>query len=72
MSHTELRAIEKLAVADKLEVSDDVRLFRVVSVGAEAKSADGRRKVHLRSSDGATRVTLVRAGRELVRVVVDD
>ena len=72
MSHTEMRTINKLTVADRLEVSDDIRLFRVESIEGAMRFADGRRKVHLRSIDGAASVMLVRGGRELVRVVVDD
>jgi hypothetical protein len=72
MSHTELRTINKLAVADRLELSQDVRLFRVVSIEGEMKRPDGRRKVHLRSIDGTTCIMLVRGGREFVRLVVND
>lgn len=72
MSHTELRAIHKLNVADSLELPEDVRVFRVVAIEGETHLLDGRRKVHLRSVDGLTRIMLVRAGRELVRLVVDD
>jgi hypothetical protein len=68
----QLRAVNKLAPADRVEVSDDIRLFRVVSINGEVKSAGGRRKVHLRSIDGVTRVMLVRGGDEMVRVMVDD
>lgn len=72
MSHTELRAINKLVPADRLELSEDVRLFRVVSIVGDTKTVDGRRKVHLRSADGITRIMLVRTGRELVRLYVGD
>jgi hypothetical protein len=72
MSHTELRTINKLAVADRLELSEDVRLFRVLSIELPPSAADGRRKVNLQSMDGATRIMLVRQGREFVRVVVED
>jgi hypothetical protein len=72
VSHTELRTINKLAVADKLELTADVRLFRVVSIAWNTSASDGRRKVNLQSMDGATRIMLVRQGREFVRVVVDD
>lgn len=72
MSHTELRTINKLAVADRLELSEDVRLFRVLSIELSPSAADGRRKVNLQSMDGATRIMLVRQGREFVRVVVED
>jgi hypothetical protein len=72
MSHIELRAVNQLAPADHLELSEDVRVFRVMSVDGDTATVDGRRKVHLRSADGITRLVLVRPGRELVRLVVDD
>ena len=71
MSHTELRAINELVPADRLELSEDVRVFRVMSIDGDTATIDGRRKVHLRSADGVTRIMLVRTGRELVRLVVD-
>ena len=72
MSHTELRAIDNLALSDRLLLSEDVRPFRVLAIERESSTAQGRCKVHLRSIDGATRITLVRTGRELVRLVLDD
>ena len=71
MSHTELRTINKLAVADRLELSEDVRLYRVLSIDSASAAPQGRRKVNLQSLDGATRIMLVRQGHEFVRVVVD-
>ena len=70
-THTEMRAVDELSVADKLQLAEDVRLFRVMSI--ERKGApEARRKVNLRSSDGATRLTLLRRGSALVEVCVDD
>jgi len=71
MSHTEMRAIDDLSLSDRLVLSEDVRLFRVVSI-ARAAPVHGRRKVRLQSVDGATRIMLVRPGREMVRLVMDD
>lgn len=72
MSHTQLRAVHRLAVSDRLAVSEDVRLFRVMSIEGETRSLDARRKVHLRCVDGTTSIMLVRTGRDLVRLVIDD
>jgi hypothetical protein len=72
MSHTELRSIDELKLTDTLVLSEDVRLFRVVSIDGGVAHLQGRRRVHLRSIDGARRITLVRAGREQVRLLVDE
>jgi hypothetical protein len=71
MSHTELRTINKLAIADKLELSEDVRLYRVLSIEPATAAPRGSRQVNLQSLDGTTRIMLVRQGHEFVRVVVD-
>jgi len=66
---TELRAVGMLQTADVLQVSSDRRLYRVLSVGRAAGDADARCKVTLVSLDGTASAMVVRAGRELVRVV---
>ena len=68
MNATELRPVFNLVVSDVLQVSNDVRFFRVVLVERSA-TPDGRYKVHLRSLDDTATVMLVRGGRETVLVV---
>jgi hypothetical protein len=66
MNHFELRSIRELSIADVLEVSGDVRLFRVMHI--DSVDRIGMRKVHVLSMDGKTRVTLLRQPGDQVRV----
>ena len=70
MKHLELRAVQSLLVADLLEISDDVRVFRVMRIDGGGGAPEAKRKLYVRSLDGSTQLTLVRTGREQVRVVV--
>ncbi len=69
MNATELRAVHKLTKADVLLSSSDRRLFRVTGIERASDEADARCKVFLRSLDETVTMTMVRAGRELIRVV---
>lgn len=69
MTHTELRSVDSLRVADMLEFADDVRLFRVMRIEGRPGAADAKLKMHLRSVDGKTQVVMVRSARDSVRVV---
>jgi len=72
MSRTVLKAVDRLEPADRLLFSDDVRLWRVVVIRRAKGPAEGSRKVHLRSLDGATRLMLLRRGSDMVSLVVDE
>lgn len=69
MNATELRAVHKLTKADVLLSSSDRRLFRVTGIERRSDEPDARCKVFLRSLDETVTMIMVRAGRELVRVV---
>ena len=69
MNATELRAVYRLTNADVLLSSSDCRLFRVTGIERASDEADARCKVSLRSLDETVTMTMVRAGRELIRVV---
>lgn len=66
MNHFELRSIRQLSVADVLELSGDVRLFRVMHIDGDGPT--GTRKIKVLSTDGKTRVTLTRQPGDQVRV----
>lgn len=66
MNQFELRSIRELSIADVLEVSGDVRLFRVMHI--DSGNRIGMRKIHVLSMDGKTRVTLLRQPGDQVRV----
>ncbi len=68
MNATELRPVFNLTTADVLQISNDIRFFRVALI-EKGESAAGRYKVHLRSLDGISTALLVRGGREMVLVV---
>ena len=70
MKNLELRAIRNLLVADLVEISDDVRVFRVMRIEGGSAAPEAKRKVFVRSLDGSTQLILARTGREQVRVIV--
>ncbi|TFZ06122.1 hypothetical protein EZ313_05625 [Ramlibacter henchirensis] len=69
MSDTELRTVSRLRAADVLQINNDVRLFRVLSVEKLTGQFAGRCKVLLRSLDDSGDVTLMRAPGDLILVV---
>jgi hypothetical protein len=69
MTHFELKPVRHLAVADLLELPEDVRLYRVMRIEGDL-GADAQRKVHVRSLDGSTHFMLVRQGKDQVRVAI--
>jgi hypothetical protein len=69
MTQSEMRAVHRLVAADVVEITDDVRLFRVLKIEKASSDQGARCKVHLCSMDGQTHVMLLRGGRELIRCI---
>ena len=66
MHATHLRAVHTLGGTDTLQLGNDPRFFRVMTVERTSDQPDARFLVTLRDTLDACTVTLVRGGRELV------
>jgi hypothetical protein len=67
---TKLRAVHTLTTADLVQLEDQPVFYSVDAVSRSHDDADARCKVSLKSLDGATATTLVRAGLEMIATVV--
>lgn len=66
MHATHLRAVHTLDGADTLQLGNDARFFRVMSVEQSAEGPEPRFKVTLFCVHDASTVTIMRGGREMV------
>lgn len=66
---THLRAIDSLNGSDTLQLGNDPRFFRVMTVERTSAEPDARFKVTLRDIYDSSTVTLMRDGREMVLAV---